>query len=71
MKSTELIKRLGGSGEVARLCDVTVGAVSQWKTAGIPKARLMYLRVIRPDAFEQDASADNQEANQETVAHPS
>ncbi|SHL41751.1 DNA-binding transcriptional regulator Cro [Nitrosospira sp. Nsp11] len=47
----EIIDALGGSSAVAVLCEVTVGAVSQWKTDGIPKARLMYLKVIRPDIF--------------------
>jgi hypothetical protein len=47
----EIIEALGGSSAVADLCEVTVGAVSQWKTDGIPKARLMYLKVIRPDIF--------------------
>ena len=47
----EIIDALGGSSAVAVLCEVTVGAVSQWKTDGIPKARLMYLKVIRPDVF--------------------
>lgn len=49
----EIIDALGGSSAVADLCEVTVGAVSQWKTDGIPKARLMYLKVIRPDIFSQ------------------
>lgn len=49
----EIIEALGGSSAVAELCEVTVGAVSQWKTDGIPKARLMYLKVIRPDVFQE------------------
>ncbi len=54
MKTKELISRLGGSSEVARLCEVTVGAVSQWKASGaVPKARLMYLRAVRPEVFKE------------------
>ena len=47
----EIIDALGGSAAVARLCEVAPAAVSQWKTNGIPRARMMYLRVIRPDVF--------------------
>ncbi|SCX93130.1 DNA-binding transcriptional regulator Cro [Nitrosospira sp. Nl5] len=48
----QIIDSLGGSSAVAELCEVTVGAVSQWRTDGIPKARLMYLKLLRPDAFD-------------------
>lgn len=58
MNDSKLIDLLGGTGEVAKLCDVTVGAVSQWRKSGIPKARLMYLRVVRPDVFKWCASPD-------------
>jgi hypothetical protein len=54
----EIIDALGGSSAVADLCEVTVGAVSQWKTDGIPKARLMYLKVIRPDIFRSPKSTE-------------
>ena len=49
----EIIEALGGSTAVAELCEVTVGAVSQWRTDGIPKARMMYLKVVRPDVFQK------------------
>lgn len=56
MKATELtpfqvVQRLGGPSEVARLNGITPSAVSQWVTNGIPKARLLYLKAIRPDVF--------------------
>lgn len=47
-----VIKRLGGTVEVAKLLRCKHPAVSRWQHLGIPKARLMYLQVIRPDAFE-------------------
>lgn len=47
----KIIEALGGTGAVAKLCEVTDGAVSQWRYNGIPRARLMFLRVIRPDVF--------------------
>ena len=56
MKPTELtpfqvVQRLGGPSEVARLNGITPSAVSQWVTNGIPPARLLYLKAIRPDVF--------------------
>lgn len=51
MNANTIIDALGGSTEVARLCRVTVGAVSQWRHDGIPHARLMYLQLARPDVF--------------------
>ena len=45
MDENKLIDELGGTAWVAVLCDVTPGAVSQWKTSGIPKARLQFLRL--------------------------
>ena len=47
----QIIDMIGGTSEVARLCEVTTGAVSQWRSDGIPRARLMYLKAIRPDVF--------------------
>lgn len=55
---SQVIERLGGPSQVARLCRIRPQAVSQWKRAGIPPARLDYLRLLRPDAF---ASANEQE----------
>lgn len=51
MTPTEIIDALGGTTHVAKLCEVTEGAVSQWRRNGIPNARLMYLRLARPDVF--------------------
>lgn len=53
MDPNKIIDQLGGSLKVAQLCKVTVGAVSQWRRAGIPRARLMYLQAIRPDVFAE------------------
>lgn len=51
MKDSELIDKLGGTAAVAELCEVTLSAVSQWRTEGIPKARLMFLKAVRPEIF--------------------
>lgn len=53
-KPSDIIDRLGGTVETARLCRVSKGAVSQWRVNGIPPAREMFLRVIRPDAFDKE-----------------
>lgn len=53
-KANEVIDALGGTVEVSRLCCVTKGAVSQWRENGIPNARLMYLKLLRPDVFGAD-----------------
>lgn len=59
MTSRKIIENLGGTSETARLCECTPQAVSQWFGLGedgrerkIPKARLLYLKAIRPDAFK-------------------
>lgn len=49
---SQIIDALGGSSKVAELCEVTVSAVSQWRDDGIPKARLMFLRLAKPEVFE-------------------
>ena len=52
MNATEIIQRLGGPANTARLCEVTIQAVSQWQANGIPKARLKFLELARPDVFK-------------------
>ena len=54
MEASEIIDRLGGTVAVARLCEVQPPSVSEWKQRGeIPPARLMFLKLARPDVFEQ------------------
>lgn len=53
MNYGKLIDDLGGTSAVAELCQVTTGAVSQWRENGIPHARMMYLRAVRPDVFDE------------------
>ena len=52
-EANRVIDALGGTGAVARMCEVNDSAVSQWRVVGIPRARLMYLRAVRPDLFGQ------------------
>lgn len=51
MNSSKIIDDLGGTSKVATLCEVSMAAVSQWREDGIPKARLMFLRAVRPEVF--------------------
>ena len=52
-EAISVIDALGGPSAVARLCEVTPQAVSQWREDGIPNARRMYLKVVHPEAFEK------------------
>ncbi|WP_322999987.1 hypothetical protein [Castellaniella sp.] len=47
-----VIERLDGTVAVARLCKISAASVSRWKKKGIPQAREMYLRLLRPDVFQ-------------------
>jgi len=49
----QVIDALGGPVAVARICGVTQPSVSGWKVHGLPQAREMYLRLLRPEAFKQ------------------
>jgi hypothetical protein len=53
MNASKIIDALGGTAEVARLCEVDPAAVSQWRTNGIPAARMMFLRLARPGVIEE------------------
>ena len=51
--ASELIDRLGGTFKTAELFDLAPPSVSEWRARNcIPKARLMYLRLARPDIFQ-------------------
>lgn len=56
MTPSEIIDALGGTFRVAELCEVKPPSVSDWRKHGIPRARLMFLRVARPEVFEGLAS---------------
>lgn len=62
MNANQIIDALGGTSEVANICNVTTGAVSQWRENGIPAARLMYLRLLRPDVFADESERDHKAA---------
>ena len=43
MNTTEIIKCLGGTGAVAKRCNVSPGAVSQWKHNGLPVDKIVII----------------------------
>ena len=56
MDANQIIDALGGTAVVAKLCEVRLPSVSQWRKAGIPRAREQYLRLLRPDVFGEPAT---------------
>lgn len=63
MNASEIIEALGGTFRVAELCEVRPPSVSDWKKHGIPRARMMFLRVARPDVFKAlDEDSENKSA---------
>ena len=45
MKDIDLIEKIGGVSKVAKICQITPSAVSQWKKNGIPKAQVNFLNL--------------------------
>jgi hypothetical protein len=58
MTSSEIIDALGGTSKVARLCEVKNPSVSEWRVRGIPKARLLFLRLKYPEVFTAEEFDD-------------
>ena len=50
--ATKVIEVLGGTAAVARLCDVRMPSVSDWKRDGIPRARMMFLRAAHGGSLQ-------------------
>ncbi len=48
-----IIDRLGGTVKTAELCELSKGAVSQWRTNGIPSPWLKFLRATHPEVFAE------------------
>jgi hypothetical protein len=62
MDANKIIDDLGGTTAVADLCEVKPPSVSEWRVTGIPRARLQYLRAIRPDVFEKVGAGETAQA---------
>lgn len=61
-EANRIIDALGGTGAVAKLCEIEPGSVSDWRREGIPKARLMFLKLARPDVFKAPKRTANQQS---------
>lgn len=59
MNPNEIIDALGGTFRVAELCEVRPPSVSDWRKYGIPRARMMFLRVARPEVFKELEADDS------------
>jgi hypothetical protein len=57
---SEIIDRLGGTTEVARICQIKPPSVSEWRWTGIPQARRQFLELLRPDAFGMEGEPNRQ-----------
>jgi len=43
MNTIEIIRALGGTSKVAKLCGISMPSVSQWKHNGIPSDKMIFL----------------------------
>lgn len=50
-EAIKIIKALGGTAAVARLFDVRMPSISDWKKKGIPKARMMHIKAAHAQAL--------------------
>lgn len=66
--ATEIIERLGGTAKVSRLFGLAMPSVSDWKRDGIPKARVMFLKVAKKKELAGfDLEAATARANRQTT----
>ena len=59
---SEIIDACGGTTSVAKLCDLTTGAISQWRTNGIPKPWRKFLAEKFPCIVEDHTRCPPNEA---------
>lgn len=48
---SDLIDKLGGTTKAAEFFEVSAPSISEWRMTGLPKARMMFLKLARPDFF--------------------
>lgn len=59
MDVKKIIAMLGGTGKVAEMFEIQPPSVSEWIAKNhIPKARMQYLRLARPDVFSNGVPSD-------------
>jgi hypothetical protein len=51
--ASTLIDALGGNKKVAKTCEITEQAVSQWRKKGIPKPWQKFFKQRNPKVFNQ------------------
>lgn len=49
-----LIDALGGTCKTALMFEIDPASVSGWRKEGIPKGRLLYIKLARPELFDRD-----------------
>jgi hypothetical protein len=64
MDSNKAIDLLGGTAAAARFFEVRQPTISEWRKTGFPRARLMYLRAVRPDIYEAASVTTKDQADQ-------
>lgn len=52
-----IIDGLGGTSKTAEMFEIAPASVSDWRKNGIPKPRLMYLKLARPDLFNNESKS--------------
>lgn len=62
MDDSDIIDKLGGTAEVARICQVKPPSVSGWRRNGIPSARRQFLSLLRPEVFAAGPAANDDTA---------
>ncbi|KIP87480.1 hypothetical protein SN15_01965 [Stenotrophomonas maltophilia] len=67
---SEIIDRLGGTTEVARICQIRPPSVSEWRATGIPSARRQFLELLRPEVFAPGYAAPGAESASEESEVP-
>ena len=56
-----LIRELGGVTKTAKICHIATSSVCAWHKQGVPRARVMYLRLKFPKLEIWEDLADEQE----------
>jgi hypothetical protein len=56
-EANRIIDAMGGTVAVCEEFGITSGAVSQWRTEGIPASRMHSIRLLRPDLFINEKQA--------------
>lgn len=60
--ANKVIDSLGGTSAVARLCEIKVPSVSEWRHNGIPKPWKKFLMCKYPDLMDRVKARDQQAA---------